>query len=483
MTYAPPYDAQNAASQEPLMICRVCIFLVAIVITTLPASAQEQEASRPTRITLYPAAAPRPVLKYRFTTPYIDRIPGNAAVYYGKVKFEQNAFFSKWREHVENAERWMTMPLDDLRRENASMPFPTWCIEEAARCESCDWQLPIRREWFAGILLPDVQELRNFGRYMAAQIRIDTARGDFESAVKRMRLCYTMAGHVAEGETIVNGLVGIAICGMTSNQALELVQQPGAPNLYWAWSELPAPLIDFREAIDVIEDDAALTVPEMRRVHEPGGTADQWRTTLFDVWTKVRDMSDEPRWKKTPEFLVASSLRNYPQAKRSLVELGWTADEIDRLPVAQVILLAAATNQRALQNEAAVAFDMPYPAASARLQKVESQIAALEVEGRNTLFAAGWGLGPLTSARTAQARVQREFAVLQLLEALRIHAAANGGRLPGKLADVTEVPVPEDPVTDAPFDYELAGGIARLRSPKISDVSIDYAILMSELPK
>jgi hypothetical protein len=126
---------------------------------------------------------------------------------------------------------------------------------------------------------------------------------------------------------------------------------------------------------------------------------------------------------------------------------------------------------------------MPYPIAVARLQEIESRVAVLENEGRNTLLPERWGLGPLSSTRAAQARVQREFAVLQLLEALRIHAAANGGRLPEKLADVTEVPVPEDPVTDAPFDYELSGGIARLRSPKVSDVEIDYAILMSEIPK
>ena len=54
------------------------------------------------------------------------------------------------------------------------------------------------------------------------------------------------------------------------------------------------------------------------------------------------------------------------------------------------------------------------------------------------------------------------------VEALRTYAAANGGKLPERLEDVTETPVPANPMTGLPFQYEASGGVA-----KISDLSSD----------
>jgi hypothetical protein len=45
-----------------------------------------------------------------------------------------------------------------------------------------------------------------------------------------------------------------------------------------------------------------------------------------------------------------------------------------------------------------------------------------------------------------------------------MHAAANGGQLPDKLAQVKVVPVPNDPGTGQPFEYDRDGQTATLRS-------------------
>jgi hypothetical protein len=44
-------------------------------------------------LVLYPAPAPKPVLKYLLLPTYLDRKPGNAAVWYGKVTAEQRKLF------------------------------------------------------------------------------------------------------------------------------------------------------------------------------------------------------------------------------------------------------------------------------------------------------------------------------------------------------------------------------------------------------
>jgi hypothetical protein len=68
------------------------------------------------------------------------------------------------------------------------------------------------------------------------------------------------------------------------------------------------------------------------------------------------------------------------------------------------------------------------------------------------------------SALAAQTRLDRDFAALQTLEAIRIHLAETG-KLPDKLSDITVVPVPLNPMTNEPFEYRLADGQATLEVP------------------
>ena len=182
------------------------------------------------KLTIYPAAAPRPALKYQLLPDFKERIRGNAAVYYGKVTAEQTGFFGD-RALIEKIDNWREVPLAELRKGDVSMP--TESIEtrlyRAARCESCDWQLPVREEEFYTIPLPEVQQTRQFARILATRARIQVARGDFDGAVKTFQSGYALARNVAEGETLINALVGIAISGIMYERVLEFVEQPHAP--------------------------------------------------------------------------------------------------------------------------------------------------------------------------------------------------------------------------------------------------------------
>jgi hypothetical protein len=77
---------------------------------------------------------------------------------------------------------------------------------------------------------------------------------------------------------------------------------------------------------------------------------------------------------------------------------------------------------------------------------------------------------PLFDARFAEhlfadcARLDRRVAALRCVEAIRLYAAAHGGRLPPTLAAVKEVPVPEDPLTGKPFAYRLENDTATLEA-------------------
>ena len=61
-------------------------------------------------------------------------------------------------------------------------------------------------------------------------------------------------------------------------------------------------------------------------------------------------------------------------------------------------------------------------------------------------------LPAVEGVRHAEIRSARNFAALQVIEALRMHAAGTG-KLPATLAEVTVVPVPVNPATGQPFAY------------------------------
>ena len=80
----------------------------------------------------------------------------------------------------------------------------------------------------------------------------------------------------------------------------------------------------------------------------------------------------------------------------------------------------------------------------------------------------------------AQTRLDRRIATLRIVEALRMHAHANGGELPKSLDLVRIVPIPLDPATGKAFEYHRDGDAAVLAgvSPHPLSVGISYRITL-----
>ncbi|MHC4738780.1 MAG: hypothetical protein ACYS9Y_07735 [Planctomycetota bacterium] len=67
--------------------------------------------------------------------------------------------------------------------------------------------------------------------------------------------------------------------------------------------------------------------------------------------------------------------------------------------------------------------------------------------------------------RVIMKRLDRNIAVLQCVEALRLYAGTADGKFPKDLSNITEVDVPLDPVTGKPFVYSRTGSKAVLEGP------------------
>ena len=52
-----------------------------------------------------------------------------------------------------------------------------------------------------------------------------------------------LSRHLGEHPTLIGNLVGINVANTTIGPLEEMLEQPGYPNLYWALTSLPHPLI------------------------------------------------------------------------------------------------------------------------------------------------------------------------------------------------------------------------------------------------
>ena len=72
---------------------------------------------------------------------------------------------------------------------------------------------------------------------------------------------------------------------------------------------------------------------------------------------------------------------------------------------------------------------------------------------------------PSDGVRLLAKRLEVDLAALQCVEAIRSYAASHGGQLPPTLAEITEVSVPNDPMSGQMFRYTRTGATAVLESP------------------
>jgi hypothetical protein len=461
---------------------------VVLFFALAPASGQAgQPAAKPgppdenqaptVKLVLHPAAAPRPALKYQLLPPLVDRRPGNAAVLYNKVPAERTAFFNEFGKMWEKIQKWQETPLSDPRERELRKPWQSLMadgslfqiLDQAARCESCDWQLPIREQDFYSMLLPEFQQARNFARLLAAKARIEIAEKRFDAAERTLQSGYALSRHVAQGPCLVTSLVGLAIAGIISKDVEDWVQQPGAPNLYWALTWLPRPLIDLRPGVEG-EMNAIyfFSCRDLRDVDTAKHSPEEWQRLLERTAEQVREwgVAIDSRVAKS-QLTAAAAMRGYPMAKRALVAEDRPAAEVDAMPPAQVILIYIMHTYERLRDDVFKWFAVPYPEGRAGALEADRSLHDAIGQGREILPMAALLLPAIENARLSALRGDRTIAMLRAVEAIRLYGASHEGRLPGDLAEIKEVPAPADPITGKPFAYRLNGSTAILESPAI----------------
>jgi hypothetical protein len=212
-----------------------------------------------------------------------------------------------------------------------------------------------------------------------------------------------------------------------------------------------------------------LVDPELRDLDRKEHTPQEWQQLMEKTIYRIYRLGLFDRSSHTSKELfrlevVGLTLRNYPAAKRFLIARGHSASEVEAMPAPKVVMLYTMAHYDELRDEMFKWLNLPYAEARPGLEGAEKQLKEARARQSEIIPLAAMLLPALQAASNAQVRHERTFALLRVLEALRLYGAAHN-RLPDKLSDITEVPIPVDPVTGSPFGYGRSGDAAWLDAP------------------
>lgn len=443
------------------------------------------------RLTLTPAGEPTPALKYSLMPEYDRQTPGNSVPYYYRALIHlKNQPREQWKPFYDDFDRWISEPLSRFPKEEVEKflrGFSTVFeqLQIATHREKTEWDWRIRdRTGVDAImfLLEETQEARSLARLLILKSRVEIVEGRYEDAVRTFQMGYKLARDTGQPPLLINNLVGLAIEAMMSRALLDLIDAHGSPNLYWAISAIPDPLVEMRPALEYEMRLPVKMFPFLKDPESARHSPEEWSEILTQAAHDIRAIDgrtpeygelDEESKSKWRAIATAMVLAGYPRAKQELIEAGYDRQKLEEMPVGQLVAVHQAHVYRYMAHEMFKWWyvpDVPYRQAQEGLDRAHDKLKeegyfSPPRGGREIIPIARSLLPAVQGANEAAARRQIQRAGLRTLEAIRMHAAVNDGKLPGLLDEISVVPVAVNPADGKLFPYRLEADKAILDIP------------------
>ncbi len=434
-------------------------------------------------LTVSPQGEPKPALKYRLIPPSWELTHGNAVPIYLRLAHEQSEAERKYL--METPKAWNQLPAREIPLVEARKFFDTHGpfyrqIELGARRRTAEWEYTLDEPNPISLLLPDVNWMRNYEPMLVLKARVAVAEGDFAAHCHHLETGFAFSRHVGEGPTLIHSLVAMTMASQFADTVCDFIEQPGSPNLYWALSALPQPLVDLQAGLAFEYQTIDKQFPGLVDLDRER-TAEQWDAILRHVRKDLRQADQDSHGKPGhPEWFPKDCGPDDPATKspdlataRAYVARtkGLAVDKVEKMPAAQVLLMYIAGTAHEDRDDWHKATYLPFAQARPQLEAAAKRLRKAPVtEGH---VPARMLLPALDRVLLRQNLLERNIAALRVIEALRIYAAAHDGQLPDKLSDVTEVPLPDDPGTDKPFEYHLDNDTGTIISHIPNDSSLN----------
>jgi len=442
------------------------LLVAACILGLLPpvatADGGSSAGSEPGRLTLTPAPPPDPALSI-LLRPDVTELRGEdaSAAYLA-------AGLALPEELTNAADELSSLSVDELRAAVASgdervssvrsFEETIESIARAARHRRCiwDWDLSQGIE----LVLPHLGTMRSMARVVSVHARLAIIEDDPAEAMHHIRTLFAMARHVAEGPTLIEGLVGAAIAGLGVDVVADLMQREDSPNLYWALTELGTPVIDLGDALRTERSLLYLWNDELDEARDADWTDTQWQVMLPKLIERVVPGS---RDSGRAQLMIATiSMVTYPRGKQWLIERGADPEDVEAMHPAEVTLRFLIYNFESSRDELFKWTELPYWQARDGVRNAEAALEARDGPGN---MLAETLLPAVSSVLRGQAQLDRRVAALRVVEAVRAHVAATGTP-PATLQDIEKTPVPIDPMTGERFEYQATGAGVRIASPR-----------------
>ena len=439
------------------------VLCCALVVTIgVPCRAQQTATAPETliKLSVSPAPEPVPALRYLLLPDLKEMNPGNPIHGYLKCFMDQQKFFFD-KEAFDRREKLLTMPLKELPIQELE-DYGRVALTQAdlaARLEHPDWQILLRiKSEGVSVLIPDVQQLRTLASALKVRFRSEVSAGRFEEAIRTAKTLFAMARHLGEHPTYVGNLVGIAVAFVAIGPLEELLEQRGCPNLYWALSTLPRPLVSLEKGT---QGERLWVLPEFRELSESAAMSEEQLAHFIAHIDPILalDETGKPKKRVTDWLNERSKVEGAVDgARRRLIESGFSEAALNGFPAHQVIMLDEKRAYEARRDDQMKIIGLPVW----EFEAIENKLSPSKEKPLFDLEPA------IRKVRQAQTRLEQRIALLRVIESLRMHAARNQGRLPASLAEISPH-APEDPFTGKPFRYELTGAVAHVRGTAPSD--------------
>ena len=363
------------------------------------------------RLDVRPAPAPRPALRYRLLPDLTEMSPGNPIQAYMKCMMEQKKFFFD-EEAIKNNAELLAMPLKELPAQELPEDgrYVLTQIDTAARLDNPDWQtLPKLRADGIELLLPEVQQLRGLARALQVRFRAEIAQRRFDDAIRTAKTMFAMSRHLGEQPTLIGNLVGMAIASMTMYSLDEMLKQPGCPNLYWALTDLPTPLIGLDKGMD---GERVMLQCFFRDLKESLPMTKAQLGAFTAEADRVLEMVQEKSKKQVVREWLEGRTRDVAgvnAARQRLVERGLREDQLRTFPAEQVIFLDEKRELEERCDDDRKVSNLPH-------WQAEGLAAQTKDKKPPAIFADA--LVPVSiNVRRAQGRVDQKIALLRHVEA------------------------------------------------------------------
>ena len=112
-------------------------------------------------------------------------------------------------------------------------------VTGASKCRNCSWDKLKNVDAFklsAG--------LKMLTQILAVKAKSEIEKGEYLAAVETIRTGLAMARHIADSDSMLQGVLGVSTASVMLKQVEILVQSPGAPSMLRPLQDLPRPLVD-----------------------------------------------------------------------------------------------------------------------------------------------------------------------------------------------------------------------------------------------